>query len=97
MSDTVYVKILDKDYQIACPPGQQQALHQAAQNLDQRMRAIRSSSSVIGLERIAIMAALNLSHDLLEAQSAITSDSANGRKLADLSDKIESTLQGLKS
>ncbi len=60
----VYVTILDKDYQIACPPEERDALHNAADELDQRMRAIRNSGSVIGLERIAVMAALNLCHEL---------------------------------
>lgn len=66
MSDInrVYVTILDKDYQIACPPEEREALHAAAAELDQRMRAIRNTGSVIGLERIAVMAALNLCHEL---------------------------------
>lgn len=66
MSDInrVYVTILDKDYQIACPPEEREALHDAADELDQRMRAIRNTGSVIGLERIAVMAALNLCHEL---------------------------------
>lgn len=66
---TVTVLILDKEYQVACPPEERTALLNAARELDGRMRAIRSSGSVIGLERIAVMAALNLSHDLLESQT----------------------------
>jgi len=62
---TVTVEILDKEYQVACPPDQEQALSAAAQHLDQQMRDIRATGKVIGLERVAIMAALNLSHELL--------------------------------
>ncbi len=66
MSDisTTYVNILDKEYQVACPEEEQAALSRAASELDKRMRAIRSSGSIVGLERIAVMAALNLCHEL---------------------------------
>lgn len=67
-SNRVYVNILDKDYQIACPPEEREALHKAAEELDDRMRAIRNTGSIIGLERIAVMAALNLCHELQEIQ-----------------------------
>ena len=63
--ETVIVKILDKEYQVACPPDEEAALTQAARYLDQHMRDIRSTGKVIGLERVAIMAALNISHELL--------------------------------
>jgi cell division protein ZapA len=62
---TVTVEILDKEYQVACPPEQEHALTAAAKHLDQQMRDIRATGKVIGLERVAIMAALNLSYDLL--------------------------------
>lgn len=65
---TVTVKILDKEYQVACPPEQELALSAAAKHLDQQMRDIRATGKVIGLERVAIMAALNLSYELLNAR-----------------------------
>ena len=66
MSDSqrVYVTILDKEYQIACPPNEREALNQAAQELDSRMRTIRNSGTIVGIERIAVMVALNLCHEL---------------------------------
>ncbi|MDX1756852.1 MAG: cell division protein ZapA [Marinobacter sp.] len=63
---TVEVRILDKDYLVACPEDQQQALIQAANHLDHKMREIRTSGKVFGTERIAVMAALNITHDLLQ-------------------------------
>lgn len=92
MSDTLYVKILDKEYQVACPPGQEEALNKAAKNLDQLMRSIRSNSSVIGLERIAVMAALNLSHDLLQAQSNSTLSAAATETIQRLTNKVDAVL-----
>ncbi|MFV0275866.1 MAG: cell division protein ZapA [Parahaliea sp.] len=66
-ANTITVNILDKDYQVACPEDQQAELIVSARYLDKQMRAIRSSGKVIGVERIAVMAALNLSHELLKA------------------------------
>ena len=67
--NTVSVDILDKEYQVACPADEELALTQAARYLDQHMRDIRSTGRVIGLERVAIMAALNISHELLALKS----------------------------
>lgn len=66
-ANTVTVKILDKDYQVACPAEQEAELLVSAKYLDKQMRGIRDSGKVIGLERIAVMAALNISHELLRA------------------------------
>jgi cell division protein ZapA len=66
---TVEVRILDKEYLVACPPAEQDALRRAAKHLDNKMREIRSSGKVFGTERIAVMAALNITHELLEQDS----------------------------
>ena len=68
MSDanTLKVKILEKDYLVACPEEKQHALESAANHLDEKMREIRSSGKVLGIERIAVMAALNITYELLE-------------------------------
>ena len=68
--NTVSIEILDKSYQVACEPEQEDELLLAARDLDAQMRAIRSTGKVIGIERVAIMAALNLSHQLLLARGA---------------------------
>lgn len=73
-NETVFVKILDKEYQVACPREERQALQQSAQLLDERMKAIKNTGAVIGLERIAVMAALNLSHELLQARATSNSN-----------------------
>ena len=56
-STTVEVKILDKEYLVACPAEEQDALIRAARHLDGKMRQIRTSGKVFGTERIAVMAA----------------------------------------
>jgi cell division protein ZapA len=60
----VTVRILDKEYQFACPPDEQDALLESARLLSGSMREIRDAGRVVGLERIAIMAALNLADEL---------------------------------
>ncbi|MBF8781593.1 cell division protein ZapA [Pseudomonas fulva] len=67
-SNSVTVQILDKDYSIICPPEERNNLVSAARYLDAKMREIRSSGKVIGADRIAVMAALNITHDLLHRQ-----------------------------
>ena len=61
----VTVSILDREYQIACTTEEQASLHAAAAYLDEKMREIRDRGTVIGADRIAVMAALNIANDLL--------------------------------
>jgi cell division protein ZapA len=64
----VTVRILDKEYRVACQPNEQQGLIDSARMLDQRMREIRQTGRVVGTERIAVMAGLNIAHELLTQQ-----------------------------
>ena len=64
----VTVQILDKDYLVSCPEDERDALTASAQYLDAKMREIRSSGKVVGADRIAVMAALNIAHELLDKQ-----------------------------
>ncbi|WP_028693232.1 cell division protein ZapA [Pseudomonas cremoricolorata] len=66
--NSVTVQILDKEYSIICPPEERSNLVGAARYLDGKMREIRSSGKVIGADRIAVMAALNITHELLHRQ-----------------------------
>lgn len=59
------VSILDKEFRVGCPNDQVESLNQAASYLDDQMRLIRRSGRVIGTERIAVMAALNIAHELI--------------------------------
>jgi len=68
MNPPIKVQILGKEYPISCPEDQQHDLLVAARYLDEKMRQIRGTGRVIGTERIAVMAALNIAHELLQAQ-----------------------------
>lgn len=65
----VSVRILDKEYQVACPPSERTDLLDSAEILNSKMREIRDSGRIVGLDRIAVMAALNMANDLMHAQA----------------------------
>lgn len=67
---TVKVSILDKEYRVACPEDSRFELESAARFLDQKMREIKTHGRVFGLDRIAVMAALNLAHSHLVQQKS---------------------------
>ena len=81
-ANNVSVSIMDKEYQVACPPDQQAELLLSAKHLDEQMRAIRATGKVIGLERIAVMAALNISHELLKTRNGSGAEAAPAAKTA---------------
>ena len=86
---TVSIDILDKSYQVACEPEQEAELKQAANDLDDQMRAIRSTGKVIGLERVAIMAALNLSHQVLVMKSGGQPEDPLEEQLKSITSRID--------
>lgn len=89
----VEVKILDKDYQVACPAEEKEALLLAAHELDKRMRTIRNSGAMLGVDRIAVMAALNLCHELQECQKNNSPAGAeNHEAVQRISDKLSQAL-----
>jgi cell division protein ZapA len=63
------VSILGREYRVACKESEREELMQAVQYLDRRMREIREAGKIAGTERIAVMAALNIAHELLGAKS----------------------------
>jgi cell division protein ZapA len=62
---TMNVTIMGREFRVACPDEEREELLQSVSYLDKRMREIRDSGKVVGSERIAIMAALNITHELL--------------------------------
>jgi cell division protein ZapA len=69
---TVTVQILGKPYQVACPEEEVDALSASARYLDGKMANIKNSGKIVGLDRIAVMAALNIANELLTAESQST-------------------------
>jgi cell division protein ZapA len=64
----VTIRILEKEYNVACPVEEKASLLASAELLNGKMREIRDSGKVVGLDRVAVMAALNLANELIKAQ-----------------------------
>ncbi len=100
-SETITVSIFDKDYQISCPSDEVQALRDSAFYLDQKMREIKKSGSVLGLDRLAVMAALNITNDFLsvgrENQNSQLSLVDHHEELKQSTQRVEALIQTLKS
>ena len=90
----INIQILDKEYKIACPTGEQPALLASAEYLDSKMREVRDSGKIIGSERIAVITALNITHELLHADQAKENlNSSLSPRLKNLENKINMALQ----
>ena len=96
MNDTyaqVSVRILDKEYQVACPINERTELLDSAEELNTRMQEIQDAGRVVGLDRIAVMAALNMANDLLRARARDRElDSDFSVRLKSITDRVESVL-----
>jgi len=90
----VSVRIMEKEYVIACPYEERTALLDTAEFLNNRMREIRDSGKVVGLDRIAVMVALNLANELLRLknQDARLESEASGRVRA-LRERVEVAIE----
>lgn len=90
MSNSLKIKILDKEYQVACKPEDRAALEQSAALLNEKMHAVRRGGAIIGLDRIAVMTALNLAHELLTHSA--TDNAAESQLLESAEDKVDAAL-----
>ena len=89
----IAIHILGKEYLVACEDGEQADLLDSAKFLDQKMREIRDTGKVVGTDRIAVMAALNLAHEILHQKSGVTlADKGVENKIRDIQAKIEDAL-----
>jgi cell division protein ZapA len=90
----VSVRILDKEYFIACPYEERSALLDSAEYLSGKMREIRDGGKIVGVDRIAVMAALNLANDLLRSRGreAAVEGSLGGR-LRSMRERVEAALE----
>lgn len=91
--EPVSVRIMDRDYLIACPAEERDALQDSARHLDRKMKEIRDSGKIVGAERIAVMAALNLTHELLQNRDLREGQNQSiSARIRSLQEKIELAL-----
>jgi len=96
MSDTnniVTIHVLDKEYRVSCSPEEHEELLRSASYLNRKMKEIRDNGKVVGTDRIAVMAGLNISHELLKARTeSEVHNSALGGRIRSLQNKIDAAL-----
>jgi cell division protein ZapA len=93
-SNLVKVQILDKEYMVACPDNERDELRASADHLNVKMREIRDHGKVIGTDRMAVMAALNISHDLIQTKGREPQHSpVVSARIRALQDKIDAALE----
>lgn len=87
------VMILDKEYRISCQPEERDELIRSARFLDGKMQEARKSGRVIGTERIAVMVALNIAHEMLQLSDSKEEDNQKiSRRIRSMQEKIESAM-----
>jgi cell division protein ZapA len=88
----VSVRILEKEYQVACLPEERSELLDSAEFLNGKMRDIRDAGNIVGLDRIAVMAALNLAHELLKRNRNDAIESEVSERVRQMRERVESAL-----
>jgi cell division protein ZapA len=88
----VSVRILEKEYQVACLPEERSELLDSAEFLNGKMKDIRDAGNIIGLDRIAVMAALNLAHELLKRHRTEALESDVSERVRQMRERVESAL-----
>ncbi len=101
-SDTkpILVSILGKEYRIACPPEDREGLLISAAYVDEKMRELRNRGRTLGLENVAVMAALNIAHEMLvektDEQPAVVFEPTINERLRQLNQKVELALADMR-
>lgn len=91
-TEPVGVRILDREYTVGCEPGEKDGLMAAARLLDAKMRELRGGNRVAALDRVAVLAALNLAHELQQLRE---DSERRDRSLAAAVDDLQRKVDGL--
>jgi len=88
----VTITILEKDYKISCPKGEHESLLLSARNVNESMLKVREGGKALSADRVAVMAAINIAHDLVKTgkQPTISNDLEN--KIDQIQKSIDSVL-----
>jgi len=96
VSEPVNVRVLDREFTVGCEPGERDSLMAAVQLLDSRMREIRGNNKMAALERIAVLAALNLASDYLQLRNSDAERNGGiGRTLGEMNRKLDDLFDSL--
>jgi cell division protein ZapA len=91
--ESVRVRLLDREFQIACPPGEATGLLRAADLVEARMQEARRGG-LVGLDRIAVLVALNIAHEHLELEERAGGSGRGLERLRALNRRLAFRLHG---
>ena len=94
--NAVKITILDKEYLVSCPDDEKEALDASVKRLSRKMSEIRSGGKVVGIDRIAVMAGLNLAHESIQSGNAGSDSKDTGIRLRELNTRIDDALAGFR-
>ncbi len=89
------ITIMDKEYRVACPEEERDNLLASADLLNEKLNEIKQQGSVIGTERIAIMTALNMSHEILHNKSLLSEHEEVKQRIDKLSGRISDSMRDI--
>ena len=87
----VTIRILDKEYKISCPRGEHESLLVSAKKVNDNMEKVRESGKALSADRVAVMAAINIAHELVKTQQKSTIDI----NLINRIDNLQNTIDGI--
>ena len=93
VSSNLTIQIMDKEYRVSCPAEEQDSLRASADFLNSKLNEVKKRGSIIGAERIAIMVALNLAHELLNSQGFEKGFTDLDSRIGNLQNKIDIALR----
>ncbi len=93
---SVKVSIMQREFTVACTEDEMEGLIEAASYLDKQMRSISEGGQVLGIDRCAIMAGLNISHSYLQLQNTVQAQEEVDSRLETLHEQVEKCVSNLK-
>lgn len=96
MSEPISVRILEREFTVGCEPSEREQLVAAAQLVDKRMREVRGGNRTAALDRVAVLTALNLAHELLQGrQQGGSNELAIRQTLGEMNRKLDGLFDSL--
>lgn len=85
---SIAIQLLGREYRVSCAADERDDLMRAANHLNNQMQEVKEAQ-VVGLERIAVMAALNIAHELMQAKNALHGQQDQQQRLSQLSERMD--------
>ena len=92
----IKVSIMQREFTIACEPDETEGLIEAAAYLDRQMRTISDGGQVLGMDRCAVIAGLNITHSLLQLQKEVSQQQDVGSRLEQLHDQVDKAVSSIR-